>query len=561
MPTSSSGGYAEISSRRGSGYSASIAPTIGSEGSSTVTAVKVGYKHTTGEDTVLKDVTLKVTNQHTVGKAIDKMLKALSGRYPQYSSKTAADYALVIEGLAASKMPFSDQPLLANHSIISTVRLLMLHTSDPDLAKYYQQQHAPPSTHTYFSSVPSSVGSRRPSPAPMLDADTTSAYVDVNKHKEFSEERRDANGADVGIQHAPRMTDEGVTAAPKTEEQGVQAAVKTYTAETQTTVETRTTSKLGIDAATLATELRLFRRRQRVADPIARTADVLLEDVNYLQAEYPKPALHHPYQAEVFHRLTNMVRGLNDPVLNNLALAVDEERENMSSTISALQREVQELRHGWLSESSKVERLKDAVGSLVTDRDNVLTVLSNSGRLDSEFLSRLVNRKLSAELSLMNLETLVLKDRVAFYKAKGVGGEDSQEVKTPQRETQMQSPRLDETRLDEHYMERIRKLEEENDVLAQKVALHETRDSVVADTRMLHPGDEARILTERVVQLEGDLAREKDLRRQYAVQSEVIKQIGMDEILRQQEHITLQQHAMNSAGLNPPANSSPLRRY
>ncbi|KAJ9440178.1 hypothetical protein DIPPA_03962 [Diplonema papillatum] len=525
------------------------------------TSIKIAYKPSPGGDgpAGLKDVTLKITSSHTVAKAVDKVVKALATRYVQYGKADPADFALVLPSKTASKLGGGSPKAV-------------------DLERTASARSA-------LSTMPAS----------------------RNDARSLQLARRSLGHSDFCAQYAPASVSVACQAS--------ETAVETVLLQTS-----GDQSPWQLDGAALATELRLFRQRQRVTDPIARTADFFVADVADVQPEYPSGSLFKMSYQEKYQSLTASVRGLKDPVLSSLAEAVDDERESMIAAVSAVQRESQELRHGWLAETSKVERLLGCVASLLQDRDALFAALSNRGRMDAEYLVRHVNRQVNTRLSLHHAEVDVLRQRVEWHKARAAAVDTLQDAlksqpkapPTPASTTEAQdewtaerraqdneklnatprkpdkpvegepegsvqrrldhvialleskgpsSPRLDDARMDQHLLQRIKDLEDENDAMAQRVALFETKTTLLKSAQglPLEAGDEARLLTERVVQLEGDLIREKDLRQQYAVQSEVIKQIGVQEILRQKEHITLQHTVLANAGLDIEQSMSPMR--
>ena len=538
------------------------------EGVTSITVVTIGYK-VTGEDgtIVTKTVPLKVTNQHSVGRIIDKII---ASRIPKHVNMSK-EYCLVIEGKPDSKMIHSTTPLTSNKQCANET-LLLMHQSDPDLVNY---SIAVPSRSTSITSsivvqdidldvthIP--VRDRKLSSAVPI---TTPISVALDSKSDVMPlslppptPRKKVLASEIGCQSVPQVADCSQQASTKTEAVGSQTSVGI--SEVDDSI--RKSGLVHIDPAVLAAELRLFRRRQRIADPVARTAERLLADVAILRAEYPEEGNYlHRQLFDPTSSLTESLKDLDDPVLSKLASVVDKERLEMSSVISALQRQAQTLRHGWLTESSKVERLIETNNALLSDRENAFNMLADNGRVDSVYLSRLVHRRLDADVSLMNLETEVLRDRVQWYKTKYNRLQSQDEQSTvPIEDTQPQSsPRLDRDRVDDYYNQRLKQLEEENDILAQRLVLYETKTEILGGSDIeLQATDESRILAEKVIDLEGELLREKDLRMQYAVRGEVIKNIGISEIIRQKEHITLQQQVMASAGVNPGANS-PLRRY
>ena len=542
-----------------------------------------------------KELTLKIGEHHTAAKAIDKVLKALRQRYPDtpYASVPATSYYLAVEGHPQARIPYeTSQPLVecsAFPSSPDSTRFVMLRDDSTAAA-------APTSASAEQSSAAAAAaGSAQPPPPPPPAATAASPAAASRGLVGFA---GDTRGCD---RFPPRRSDACVGPASPTSAAPARAvqtdAPRTLSASAQTdagfssaSVHERTLRIL--DPARLSAELRMTRERGRAADPCSQAADAALRESLHLRAEYPRTATFGAGHVEDLFapRLSAGIRSLADPVLAKLADAVDAERQDVAACVAALQRETQELRTGWLEEASKTERLLESVSRLAEDREALLSSQAAQGRVDAEYLVKTVRNKVATHVDLQSLATRVLEEQLRRCEARllaveggtsfasegggdvgGGGGTPEHgrgggavEVVVPVEGGTAHAPLQVEELVDQQLLHRIAELEDENDALAQRVTLMETRSALLASgtgVTWLDAADEAKILTERVVQLEGELARERDLRMQYAVQGEVTKQISISEILRQKEQITLQHSMLASAGMDFHESTSPLRHH
>ena len=493
-------------------------------------AVKIAYhiENASGGGLVVKDLTLKIAAHHTAAKAIDKVVKALSERYPSssYSTRHASEHCLLIEGDEHSRLSFDDPTCILNHpSAQRCSRFLMVRSNDPLYRSYTAQRETVPTI------------SHMPQQRLMGFAVDMSGYWCFPPGK-----------GSIGCE-----TDAIISPGVVQIEVGCQTDAAPVDAQQRDLVDS------ALNPVMLAAELRIHKERTRSVQTLPRRADNALQDTLSLGAEYPRPSSFHPSQvAATVPGLLGGVQALGDPVLTRLAAAVDEERAVMCDSVATLQRECQELRHGWLSEASKVERLAEAVSLLAADRETMFSHQAVQGRSDAEFLSRSLRRKVQTHLEMQYLATTVLSNRLRYYKSlHDIDSEADEFIEGSDLSPIVTRDALQGV-MDEHLVVKIGELERENEALASRVALLETRSATLSGGGLsLSAADEAKVLTEKVVQLEGDLARERDLRMQYAVEGEVTKQISISEILRQKEHITLQQTYLAHAGVE--FHESPLR--
>eukprot|EP00756_Hemistasia_phaeocysticola_P057631 Hpha_TRINITY_DN34239_c0_g1::TRINITY_DN34239_c0_g1_i1::g.34382::m.34382 len=255
-----------------------------------------------------------------------------------------------------------------------------------------------------------------------------------------------------------------------------------------------------VDPGALMAELRVLRSRRRVADPRVRG---LVEQA--AAAAALRPALPPPLQSWSRHSGSGLgPRPDGDPELLRLWDAAERDMRAHMEVVDTWRRRTEHMRHGWLAEAGKVERLLGLVAQLGVARELSEAGLDEQLEEDATMLSRAVHRRIDAEMRVADEESAELHAHAQWCLQRLA--EDGPEGRTAASAVESLWQR------EGAWAERVRVLEEENNLLAQRVALVEEQGG-------LRGVAEARVLAARVVQLEEDLSRERDLRVQYAMQS------------------------------------------